>query len=110
MTIQLDAPLYVAGHRHFQNYLAELGAGVHRATLVRDPGNTHDPNAIAVHSLEDTTIGHVPRWRARDWAPLMDAADQDRVSCVIEVVAPPPNDLNRGLYSAELIEVAKTPQ
>lgn len=38
--------------------------------LVREPGNTHDPNAVAVYFQ----LGYIPKTAARNLAPLLDAS------------------------------------
>lgn len=38
--------------------------------LVREPANTHDPNAVAVYFK----LGHIPKQRAAILAPLLDAS------------------------------------
>jgi hypothetical protein len=40
--------------------------------LVREPDNSHDPNAIRV-VVGGLYLGYVPRWLARRLAPAMDA-------------------------------------
>ena len=42
-------------------------------TLRRDPGNPHDPQAIAVHAPGGGQLGFVPREVAAELAPLVDA-------------------------------------
>jgi hypothetical protein len=41
--------------------------------LRRDPGNEHDPNAIAVHARGGEQLGWVPREMAAELAPELDA-------------------------------------
>jgi hypothetical protein len=41
--------------------------------LRRDPGNEHDPNAIAVHAAGGEQVGWVPRELASELAPELDA-------------------------------------
>jgi single-stranded-DNA-specific exonuclease len=41
--------------------------------LRRDPGNPHDPNAIAVHLAGGEQVGWVPREVAAELAPELDA-------------------------------------
>jgi HIRAN domain len=41
--------------------------------LRRDPGNEHDPNAIAVHAPGGAQIGWIPRELAEEVAPELDA-------------------------------------
>lgn len=52
--------------------------GQSSVTLVREPNNPHDSNAIAVFS-GTSQIGHLPRERAALIAPLIDASGQNRV-------------------------------
>ncbi|KAI9504241.1 hypothetical protein BX070DRAFT_262353 [Coemansia spiralis] len=42
--------------------------------LVREHHNRHDTNAIAVHTMQDNMLGHLPRWLAAVLAPCMDSA------------------------------------
>ncbi len=49
------------------------GAGL---TLRRDPGNEHDANAIAVHTVDGGQLGWVPRELAADLAPRLDAGEE----------------------------------
>ncbi|MEA2295976.1 MAG: hypothetical protein QOE86_3615 [Solirubrobacteraceae bacterium] len=44
-------------------------------TLRRDPGNPHDPHAIAVHSPAGAQLGWVPREIAAELAPGLDAGE-----------------------------------
>jgi hypothetical protein len=43
--------------------------------LRRDPGNEHDPNAIAVHSGDGDQVGWVPRELAAELAPRLDGGE-----------------------------------
>lgn len=43
-------------------------------TLVREPENPFDPNAVAVH-IEGTKVGHLARADAALIAPIMDAGN-----------------------------------
>lgn len=62
----------VAGlqHRASQGYLAKLCIG-NPVDLVREPGNTHDRNAIQVRHY-GRHIGYAPAPIARELAPLID--------------------------------------
>jgi len=42
-------------------------------SLIREPGNPHDPNAIRVYAKMVHPIGYVPRNIAKELAPLMDS-------------------------------------
>ena len=52
---------------------AEPGAAL---ALRRDPGNVHDPNAIAVHTRDGGQLGWVPRELAAELAPKLDAGEE----------------------------------
>lgn len=60
-----------------QSDAAQPGA---RLTLRRDPGNEHDPNAIAVEveggAAPDVQLGFVPRELAAELAPHLDAGEE----------------------------------
>ena len=43
--------------------------------LVRESENPYDANAVAVRSLTDRTLGHLPRAVARDYAPVLDGLE-----------------------------------
>ena len=45
-------------------------------TLVREPDNPHDPNAIKVTIAGVVFLGYVPREIAKELAPLMDQGTQ----------------------------------
>jgi hypothetical protein len=45
-------------------------------TLVREPDNPHDPNAIKVMIARVVFLGYVPREIAAELAPLMDGGTQ----------------------------------
>ena len=65
----------VAGARdHHAAVLASDEVGPGRALeLRRDPGNPHDPNAIAVDTPAGEQVGWVPRDVAAELAPELDA-------------------------------------
>ena len=56
--------------RYLARDAAKLGEPL---DLRRDPGNEHDPNAIAVHAREGEQLGWVPREIAAELAPELDA-------------------------------------
>ena len=61
--------------RHHGDALASDAAGPGRPLeLRRDPGNPHDPNAIAVHAGGEQ-VGFVPRVVAEEIAPAIDAGE-----------------------------------
>jgi HIRAN domain len=62
-----------AGQHHAEALEAEdVGPG-RPLELRRDPGNPHDPNAIAVHAARGDQVGWVPRDLAAELAPELDA-------------------------------------
>jgi hypothetical protein len=54
---------------------------VYRATLVREPQNAYDPNAVAVVIEPFGTVGYIGREVARKFAPIIDAAAPTPVQC-----------------------------
>jgi HIRAN domain-containing protein len=62
-----------AARHHAQALADEDAVAPGRAlTLRRDPGNEHDPNAIAVVTQRDEALGFVPRELAAELAPQLD--------------------------------------
>jgi hypothetical protein len=62
--------------RHHAAALAAEDVGPGRALeLRRDPGNAHDPSAIAVHGPAGEQVGWVPREIAAELAPSLDAGE-----------------------------------
>lgn len=53
-----------------------------RATMlvVRDAGNEHDPNAVAVRSVMGQHLGHLPRALAAKIAPMLDGGGRYRIA------------------------------
>lgn len=80
------AEAYIAGFRYYEgmqdNVLAALAVGDELA-LRRQPDNPHDPNAIAIYTLDGRKLGYVPR--SENLAPAV-IADQD-VPLSAEIVA-----------------------
>ena len=64
-----------AGIHHGDALDAEDVAPGKPLELRRDPGNEHDPNAIAVHAPGGEQVGWVPRELAEDLAPQLDAGN-----------------------------------
>ncbi len=67
----------IAGAARFHDDVlqsAELAPGS-ALTVRRDPGNAHDPNAIAVLTASGAQAGWVPREVAAQIAPALDAGD-----------------------------------
>jgi hypothetical protein len=61
-----------AGRHHAEALASEGAAPGERLELRRDPGNPHDPNAIAVQSSAGEQLGWVPRDAAAELAPALD--------------------------------------
>ena len=62
-----------AGRHHADALQAEEVAPGRALELRRDPGNEHDPNAIAVHAPGGEQVGWVPREVAAELAGELDA-------------------------------------
>ena len=77
----LEAGLIVASVAGAARHHAQALADEHAVapgrplTLRRDPGNEHDPNAIAVHATGGGQVGWVPREVAAELAPQLDAGE-----------------------------------
>ena len=98
----LPEPIKIPGPRHYQDRYAELGPGRRSVRLVREPTNTHDPNAIMVLDEENTKLGYIPRQRAALWSERMDAAGQIEMDGLVEILAPPPG---RVYYLAQIVDL-----
>jgi hypothetical protein len=61
-----------AGRHHAEAIASDAVAPGSPLELRRDPGNEHDPNAIAVHA-GGSQVGWVPRELAAELAPELDA-------------------------------------
>jgi hypothetical protein len=62
-----------AGRHHADALQSEDAAPGRPLHLRRDPGNEHDPNAIAVHASGGEQLGWVPREIAEQLAPELDS-------------------------------------
>ena len=60
-----------AGRHHSEALASEAAEPGRPLELRRDPGNEHDPNAIAVHARGEQ-VGWVPRELAAELAPQLD--------------------------------------
>jgi hypothetical protein len=86
-----------AAAHHADALAAEAVAPGRPLELRRDPGNPHDPNAIAVHAADDgDQVGWVPRELAAELAPDIDSG---RVwsAVVLREQRPSPRDPRSGL-------------
>jgi hypothetical protein len=61
-----------AGQHHAEALLSDDAEPGRPLELRRDPGNPHDPNAIAVHARDGRQLGWVPREVAAELAPEID--------------------------------------
>ena len=64
-----------AAAHHADALASEALAPGRELALRRDPGNAHDPNAIAVHAPGGKQVGWVPREVAAELAPRLDAGE-----------------------------------
>lgn len=73
-----EAPQVVAqlvGCRHYRGAYPRAGqllAG-EGVVISRNPGNSHDFNAVQVHSADDVMLGHLDAGSSAQLAPFMDA-------------------------------------
>jgi len=65
-----------AGRHHASALASDAAEPGSPLVLRRDPGNPHDPNAIAVESPDGDQLGWVPRELAAEIAPRLDAGEQ----------------------------------
>ena len=87
----------VAGAAHHAEALAsdEAAPGT-SLVLRRDPGNAHDPNAIAVDTAGGEQLGWVPREVAAELAPEIDAG-RSWAALVLREQRPSPRDPRTGV-------------
>jgi len=62
-----------AARHHAEALASDAAAPGAPLSLRRDPGNEHDPHAIAVDTADALQLGWVPRDLAAELAPLIDA-------------------------------------
>lgn len=85
-----------ASRHHGEALSAESAAPGYPLDLRRDPGNEHDPNAIAVHAGGGEQLGWVPREIAAELAPELDAG-KPWSAVVLREQRPSPRDPRSGL-------------
>jgi HIRAN domain len=85
-----------ASRHHAGALAAESVAPGEPLELRRDPGNEHDPNAIAVHAPGGSQLGWVPRDIAAELAPEIDAG-KSWSAVVLREQRPSPRDPRSGL-------------
>jgi hypothetical protein len=99
-----------AAAHHREALASEQAAPGRPLTLRREPGNEHDPNAIAVHGEGGEQLGWVPRELAAELAPLIDAGETWSAVVLREQRASP-RDPRRGLTMllarAETVELSE---
>ncbi len=86
-------PIAVAGEASYQAalisicgpYASESQRQQHTATLIREPANPHDSNAIRVE-IRGQLVGYVPRDQAAKWAPRMDQLPPDARSAPVNAL------------------------
>lgn len=71
-------------HPGYPDFLLDLAEYPYplEATLVREPENPHDPNAVAV-MLSGRMVGHVPATLARRMAPHIDVGTRYTVTATV---------------------------
>ena len=67
------------------------GPGIGGYDLVREPANSHDPNAIRVAYLGDIFMGYIPAPVAATLAPLMDQG-QSFIAEFVQINKAPTHD------------------
>jgi HIRAN domain-containing protein len=83
--------------RHHGDALRAADAGPGRPLrLRRDPGNPHDPNAIAVDAADGSQVGWVPRGLAAEIAPRLDGG-APWAAVVLREQRPSPREPRTGL-------------
>ena len=96
-----------AGQHHAEALASDAAAPGRRLSLRRDPGNEHDPNAIAVYA-DAEQVGWVPRELAAELASQLDSGKRFTAVCLRER-RPSPRDPRSGLTMllapAEAIEL-----
>lgn len=65
----------LAGTSHYQDNRRKWAAPGMSFSLIREPKNPHDPNAIRVAFLNDT-LGYIPKELSKALAPQMDAGKE----------------------------------
>ena len=101
-----------AAQHHGEALASEVAAPGSPLRLRRDPGNPHDPNAIAVDTADGSgQLGWVPRELAAEVAPDIDAG-RPYAAVVLREQRRSPRDPRRGLTmllaEAEEIELRKS--
>ncbi|MGZ4276447.1 MAG: HIRAN domain-containing protein [Solirubrobacteraceae bacterium] len=85
-----------AARHHAAALQSEAAAPGSALVLRRDPGNAHDPNAIAVDSAAGEQLGWVPRELAAELAPRLDAGERWS-AVVLRERRPSPRDPREGV-------------
>jgi len=78
-----------AGRHHADALQSEAASPGRPLELRRDPGNEHDPQAIAVHTASGEQIGWVPRDLAAQIAPEVDRGTRWSALALRELRASP---------------------
>ena len=85
-----------AGRHHSDALASDAAEPGRRLVLRRDPGNPHDPHAIAVHADDGQQLGWVPRELAAQLASELDAG-REWSAVVLREQRPSPRDPRSGL-------------
>lgn len=78
--------VYLVGVYHrdaeAKEYVQGMSETEEGLTLVRDPANPYDENAIQVHNADGLFLGFIAKEVAADMAPLLDAGETYEVRVV----------------------------
>jgi hypothetical protein len=93
----------VVGESGYQDYLKRLARRRSPLTMVLkpDPDNPYDSNAVVV-LIEDQTVGYLSRLAAKDWQPMLLAAEAEGFYCTgpAEVLGGTQNKPNVGVFGS----------
>lgn len=107
-----DHPVQIVGELNYQAALIDL-CGPYTdegrrtrvsATLIREPGNKHDSNAIRVE-VQGRTVGYIDRQQAAQWAPRMDVLPANARQAVVDAIVMGGwrrSDNDTGLYGVRI--------
>jgi hypothetical protein len=102
-----------AGRHHAAALATDAVAPGRPLALRRDPGNEHDPNAIAVDAPGGDQVGWIPRELAAELAPQLDAGSP-WAAVVLREQRASPRDPRSGLTmllaAAKAIELREVPR
>ena len=108
---------WVTGARFYPEGIAALGADPvgKPLTLVPEPENPHDPNAVAVvvpTAYGDCKVGYIPRTLAREMRAVLSELEliADTVDVRCEVISCEESGPYANLYGRLIVEVSESPE